>query len=113
MSGKGSMTVSEMGRLGGKARAARTTERQRKRWAALGGKARAERHTAEELRAFASDAGRRPYKLVGNALRRLRTMLAAGKSHAEISKRLGLSLRTIGRVVARQRQRGASRKEGV
>jgi len=38
-------------------------------------------------------------------LRRLRAMLAAGRSHAEISKRLGLSLRTIGRVVARERGR--------
>jgi hypothetical protein len=45
------MTVREMGRLGGLARAARTTERQRQRWARRGGNARAERHSPEELRA--------------------------------------------------------------
>ena len=41
MSGKGEMTVREMGRLGGKARAEKTTAHQRKRWGRMGGKARA------------------------------------------------------------------------
>jgi hypothetical protein len=104
MSGKGEMTVREMGRLGGRARAQRYDPKTLGKWARRGGKARAERHTAEELQAFARDAGRPPYKLVGKVLRRLRVMLAAGKSHAEISKRLGVSLRTIGRVVARQKR---------
>jgi DNA invertase Pin-like site-specific DNA recombinase len=91
--GKKPMTVTEMARMGGRARA--------------------RKYGKVKLRAFASNAGRRPYKLVGNTVRRLGAMLAAGKSHAEISKRLGLSLRTIGRVVARQKQRAPSRKEGV
>jgi hypothetical protein len=68
--------------------------------ARMGGLARAERYSKAQLRKWAKQGGRRPYKLVGETVRRLRAMLAAGKSHAEISKRLGLSLRTIGRVVA-------------
>ena len=81
--------------------------------ARMGGLARAKAHSKAELRKWAKQGGRRPYKLVGDTVRRLRAMLAAGKSHAEISKRLGLSLRTIGRVVGRQKLGGASRKEGV
>jgi hypothetical protein len=41
----------------------------------------------------------RPRKLDDAALKRLREMLAEGKSQAEISTRFGV--RTIGRVVAR------------
>jgi hypothetical protein len=78
------MTVAEMARLGGIARAARYSKAQLRKWAKLG--------------------GRPPYKLAGKTLRQLRAMLAEGKSHAEISERLGLSLRTIGRVVAGQRE---------
>jgi hypothetical protein len=81
--------------------------------ARMGGIARAQRYSRFQLRKWAKQGGRRPYKLVGNTVRWLGAMLAAGKSHAEISKRLGVSLRTIGRVVARQKQRGASRKERV
>ena len=113
MSGKGSITVSEMGRLGGKARAARTTERQRKRWARQGGKARAERHTPGELRAFAKNAGRKPWKLTPARGRSILTHLAKGWTHPRIAAKFGVSLRTIGRVVARQKPRGASRKEGA
>jgi hypothetical protein len=47
-----------LGRLGGKARAKKTTPEQRKKWAALGGKARAARHSKEELKNWASMGGR-------------------------------------------------------
>ena len=100
---KGAMTVREMGRLGGLGRAARYDRKTLRQWSAKGGIARRERHSSKELRAFARHAGRRPYKLTGKTLQRLREMLAAGKPHAEISKRLGVSVRTIGRAVARMK----------
>jgi len=75
MSGKGEMTVREMGRLGGKARAEKTTAPQRKRWARMGGKARAARHTPEELRALAANGGRRPWKLTPARERRILQLL--------------------------------------
>lgn len=80
--GKKPMTVAEMARMGGRARAAR--------------------YTREQLRDFAKNAGR-PAKLDGRARRRLRQLLAAGKSQAECAAELGMSLRTIGRAVARMR----------
>jgi DNA-binding NarL/FixJ family response regulator len=102
MSGKGEMTVREMGRLGGKARADKTTPRQRKRWAALGGKARAERHTPEELRAFAENAGRRP-KLSPGEERRVLALLAKGWTYHRVAAKFGVSLRTVGRIVTKHR----------
>jgi len=98
---KGRMTVREMGRLGGLGRAARYDRKTLRQWSAKGGIARRERHSSKELRAFARHAGRRPYKLVGKTLKRLQEMLRTGKPHAEIAKRLGLSLRTVGRAAAR------------
>ena len=71
--------------------------------ARLGGLARASAYSKAQLRKWAKEGGRPAYKLVGKKVERLRAMLAAGKPHAEISKRLGVSLRTIGRYVARQR----------
>lgn len=103
MSGKGEMTAREMGSLGGKARAESTTTRQRKRWAGMGGKARAERYTAEELRAFAENAGRRPYKLTPARERRILAFVGKGWTHTRIAAEFGISLRTVGRVVARNR----------
>jgi DNA-binding NarL/FixJ family response regulator len=102
MSRKGEMTVREMGRLGGKARAKSTTVRQRKRWSGLGGKARAEKYTAEELRAFAENAGRRP-KLSPREEGRILTLLENGWTHPRIAEKFGISLRTLGRIVARNR----------
>ncbi len=81
--------------------AARYDRKTLRQWSAKGGIARRERHSSKELRAFARHAGRRPYKLTGKTLKRLREMLAAGKPHAEISKRLGVSARTIRRFKAR------------
>ena len=70
--------------------------------ASMGGRARAAKYTTEQLRKFAKGAGR-PAKLDGRARRRLRRWLAAGRSQAECAAELGVSTRTIGRAVARMR----------
>jgi len=78
--GKKAMTVTEM--------------------ASMGGRARAARYTRDQLREFARDAGR-PAKLDRKGLSQLRRLLAAGRSQAECARVLGVSVRTIGRAVAR------------
>jgi len=80
--GKKPMTVAEMARKGGRARAAK--------------------YTPEQLADFSKNAGR-PAKLDGRARRKLRAVLAAGRTQAECAAELGVSLRTIGRAVARMR----------
>jgi hypothetical protein len=65
-------------------------------------------YTHEEISKFAKNAGR-PVKLDGRARRRLRQLLAAGRSQAECAAELGVSIRTIGRAVARMRVGPASR----
>jgi len=49
-----------LGKLGGKARAAKTTSEQRKAWARLGGLARAQRHSKKQLSKWAKLGGRPP-----------------------------------------------------
>src|SRR5438477_899307 len=70
--------------------------------ASMGGRARAAKYSHEEISEFAKDAGR-PAKLDGRARRRLRQLLAAGRSQAECATELGVSPRTVGRAVARMR----------
>src|SRR6266700_4668921 len=70
--------------------------------ASMGGRARAAKYTHEEISEFAKDAGR-PVKLDGRARRRLKQLLAAGRSQAECALELGVSTRTIGRAVAEMR----------
>ena len=70
--------------------------------ASMGGRARAAKYSHEEISEFAKDAGR-PAKLDGRARRRLRQLLAAGRSQAECAAELDVSARTIGRTVARMR----------
>ena len=70
--------------------------------ASMGGRARAARYTREQLAEFAKNAGR-PAKLDGRARRRLRQFLAARRTQAECAAELGVSLRTVGRLVARMR----------
>jgi hypothetical protein len=105
MSSKGDMTVREMGRLGGKARAENTTARQRRRWAGMGGKARAGRHTPEELRAFAENSGRRPWKLTPARERRTLQLLESGWTHPRLAEKFGIRPRTVGRIVRRNREK--------
>jgi hypothetical protein len=70
--------------------------------ASMGGRARAAKYSHEEISEFAKDAGR-PAKLDGRARRRLRQLLATGRSQAQCALELGVSTRTIGRAVARMR----------
>jgi len=74
--------------------------------ARMGGIARAKAHSKTQLRKWGEEGGR-PHKLTGKSLERLRRMLAAGKTHSEISKRLGVSLRTVGRAVTRTKPENA------
>jgi hypothetical protein len=70
--------------------------------ASLGGRARAARYTREQLREFARDAGR-PAKLDRKGLATLKRLLATGTTQSECAAILGVSVRTIGRAVARMR----------
>ena len=70
--------------------------------ARMGGIARAKAHSKAELRGWGKRGGR-PGKLDRKALARLRRLLASGKSQAECAAVLGVSLRTVGRHVARIR----------
>jgi DNA invertase Pin-like site-specific DNA recombinase len=76
------LTVREMGRMGGKARAAKYSKRQLRAWAKL--------------------AGRKP-KLNEEEWVRLFAMLKAGKTQEECACEFGISTRTIGRAVAKRK----------
>jgi len=69
--------------------------------ARMGGRARAERHSKAEIRRWGRQGGR-PSKLDRKTLARLERLLAAGKSQAECARLLGVSVRTVGRAVARK-----------
>lgn len=73
------ITASEMGKRGGTTRAHRYSKEQISKWGKLGG---------------------RPPILDRQAMTRVRRMLANAKTQAECAKALGVSSRTIGRVVA-------------
>ena len=68
--------------------------------ASMGGRARAKAHSKAQLRTWGKQGGR-PASLDGKALAQLRGLLRAGKSQAECATILGVSVRTVGRVVAR------------
>ena len=70
--------------------------------ARMGGAARAKAHSKAEIRAWGKRGGR-PVKLDHKALSRLRRLLVGGKSQAECARIFGLSVRTIGRLVARMK----------
>ena len=70
--------------------------------ASMGGRARAARYTREQLREFARDAGR-PAKLDRKGLATLKRLLATGTTQSECAAIMGVSVRTIGRAVARMR----------
>ena len=71
--------------------------------ARMGGRARAERYSKAQLRAWGKQGGRPP-KLTSKKLERMERMLAEGRAHHEIARRFGVSLRTVGRVAARMRK---------
>jgi len=68
--------------------------------ASMGGRARAEAYNKAQLRVWGEQGGR-PVALERKALARLQKLLSAGKSQAECATILGVSVRTIGRIVAR------------
>ena len=65
-----------------------------------GAATRAQRYSKDQIRAWGKMGGR-PAKLDRRAVARLRKLLATGKSQAECARVLGVSTRTIGRVLAR------------
>ena len=71
--------------------------------ARMGGIARAKAHSKAEIRAWGKQGGRPP-RLTSAARQRILEHLANGWSHARIAAKFGVSLRTIGRLVARERQ---------
>ena len=85
---KKQVTASEIGKLGGKARAASHSKRELSEWAKLGG---------------------RTAKLDSKALLQIDTMLGQGKSQSDCAEALGVSTRTIGRAVARMKAENSSK----
>jgi len=67
--------------------------------ARMGGIARAKAHSKAELRKWGRRGGH-PAKLGGKGLGRLKRLLATGGSQAECAAVLGVSVPTIGRAVA-------------
>ena len=72
--------------------------------ASMGGRARAKAYNKAQLRAWGEQGGR-PASLTRKALTRLEALLTGGKSHAECAKLFGVSVRAIGRAVARMKGR--------
>lgn len=95
-----SRAAAMLGRLGGKARAAKHSTVMLAEWAATGGLARAAKYTPEQLRTFAENAGRRPWKITPKVRERILAMLKQEREHAEIAKRFGVSVRSVGRLKA-------------
>jgi hypothetical protein len=71
--------------------------------ARMGGMARAKAHSKAELRAWGKHGGR-PEKLNRKALARLRKLLASGQSQVQCAAILGVSARTVGRAIARMKK---------
>jgi hypothetical protein len=68
--------------------------------ARMGGLARAKAHGKVQLRKWGKEGGR-PVSMDARALARLEALLHRGKSQAKCAAVFGVSVRTIGRVVAR------------
>ena len=70
--------------------------------ARMGGLARAKAHSKAQLRKWGKEGGR-PMSLDAKALARLEALLHRGKSQIECAKVFDVSVRTIGRAVAQIR----------
>src|ERR1019366_2197821 len=79
--------------------------------ASMGGLARALGPSKTQLRKWGKEGGRPPV-LDQAAFPRLRKLLAKGKSQAECATILGVSVRTIGGLVARRKARSESSGRG-
>jgi len=56
------------------------------------------------LRAFAANAGRRPYKLTPARERRILQLLERGWTQPRVAQKFKISLRTVARIVKRNRE---------
>jgi DNA-binding NarL/FixJ family response regulator len=100
----GEMTVREMGRLGGLARAASCTPEELSRIGRLGRKGLEAKYSYEERCNFARSAGRPRYKMTDKKLERLKRLLKSGWRQARIAKALGVSQATVSGYVRRLRE---------
>ena len=71
--------------------------------ARMGGLARAKAYSKAQLRAWGRQGGR-PTTLDRKARARLQRLLASRRSQAECASILGVSVRTVGRAVARMKR---------
>jgi len=102
--GKGEMTVSEMGRLGGLARAAKCTPEQMSAIGRLGVAAMKAKYSPEERRELLSH--RRTYRrLTEKKIARIKKLFKSGWNQTRIAEALGSSRPTIGRHLHRGRWR--------
>jgi DNA invertase Pin-like site-specific DNA recombinase len=76
-----------------------------KEMARMGGLARAKAYNKTQIRAWGKLGGRAP-KMDEAALAKLRALLKSGKSQEDCAKVFRVSVRTVGRAVARLRARG-------
>ena len=74
--------------------------------ASMGGKARSEKYGRRQLRAWAKLGGRKP-KLSEKRWARVFAMLKAGKTQEQCAREFGISMRTVGRAVAKQKRQQA------
>jgi len=77
-----------------------------------GGLARAKGYSRAQLRKWGKEGGR-PALLDRKALARFEALLHQGKSQAECARMFGVSVRTIGRIVARMNRRDESGASAV
>jgi transposase len=70
--------------------------------ARMGGVARAKQYNKAQLRAWGKKGGRPP-RLTPKQREWVVRMLDQGRPHDEIAQRFGVSLRTVGRLVAQER----------
>jgi hypothetical protein len=95
------MTSRELGRLGGKARAARRTPEELSAYGRLGRQALEAKYSYEERRQFLLKGGRPRPKLTDKKFARLKRLLKSGRRQAQIAKALGVSTWTVARYIRR------------
>ena len=108
--GKGEMTVSEMGRLGGLARAAKCTPEQMSAIGRYGYEQGLAKYSAAERRELLSNHGRPRPRLTKKKLALMRKLFKAGVPQARIAENLGVGRPTIARHLRRGKWRKPAQK---
>jgi len=103
---KGEMTVREMGKLGGLARAAKCTPEELSAIGRLGRKGLEAKYSYEERCHFVRNAERPGSKLTDKRFERLKRLLKAGRRQAQIAEALGVSTWTVARYIRRLQEAG-------